>query len=195
VHAIQVNLADHDLAAHAPACADGKQRGYQYRGIYTGVQAAEIHLEISTDGTRWETMLDTRGTDRDAPHAFVVLDEPRRLRHVRVTAGRLPFDGHFAVSGLRLFGRGNGTPPSPVTARVERVDARTARLDWDPADGAQGYNVRYGNHPSKLYHSWQVHEQTSLDLRALNAGQPYWFAVDAFNDNGVTPGLVVTPRC
>ncbi|XVQ16159.1 family 43 glycosylhydrolase [Spirillospora sp. CA-255316] len=194
VHAIQVNLADHDLAAHAPACPDGAQSGYQYRGIYTGVQTAEIHLEISADGTRWETVLDTRGTERDAPHALVVLDEPRRLRHVRVTAGRLPFDGHFAVSGLRVFGQGNGTPPPPVTPRVERVDARTARLAWDPAGGAHGYNVRYGRHPRKLYHSWLVHEKTSIELRSLNADEPYWFAVDAFNENGVTPGPVVAPH-
>jgi xylan 1,4-beta-xylosidase len=194
VHAVQVNLADHDLAAHAPASVDGVERGYQYRGIYTGVQTAEIHVEVSTDGARWETIVDTRGTGRDAPHAFVVLDEPRRLRHVRVTSGRLPFDGYFAVSGLRLFGRGNGTPPPPVTPRVDRVDARNTRLVWDRAEGAFGYNVRYGNHPGKLYHSWLVHEQTSLDLRSLNAGKQYWFAVDAFDDNGLTPGPVVTPH-
>lgn len=194
VHALQVNLADHDLVTHAPACPDGAQRGYEYRGIYTEVQGAEIHVDVSADGTRWETVLDTRGTGRDAPHTFVTLDEPRPIRFVRVTAGRLPFDGHFAVSGLRLFGHGNGTPPPPVTPRVERVDGRTARLGWDAAAGAHGYNVRYGRDPRKLYHSWLVHEQTSLDLRSLNAGEPYWFAVDAFNENGVTLGPVVAPH-
>jgi hypothetical protein len=191
VHAIQVNLADHDLAAHAPAPADGAQRGYEYRGIYTGVQPAEIHVEVSIDGTAWETILDTRGTGRDVPHAFTVLGEPRRIRHVRVTAGRLPFDGHFAISGLRVFGHGNGTPPAAVSPTVDRIDQRAARLTWNPVENAHGYNVRYGNDPNKLYHSWLVHEQTSLDLRALNAGEPYWFAVDAFNDNGVTPGPVI----
>jgi xylan 1,4-beta-xylosidase len=194
VAAIQVNLADHDLAAHAPASADSIQRAYETRGIYTGVQAAEFHLEVSSNGTQWETIVDTRTTGRDAPHAFTLLDEPRRLRYVRVTSGRLPFDGHFAVSGLRVFGHGDGTPPPAVTPRAVRIDARTARLAWDPADGAHGYNVRYGNHPGKLYHSWLVHEQTSLDLRALNAGEPYWFAVDAFNENGVTSGPVVSPQ-
>jgi xylan 1,4-beta-xylosidase len=193
VAAIQVNLADHDLVAHAPACPGSVQRGYESRGIYTGVQPAELHLEVSADATRWETVLDTRGTGRDAPHALAVLDEPRSLRYARVTAVRLPFDGHFAVSGLRVFGHGNGTPPPARTPRAARVDGRTVRLDWEPADGAHGYNIRYGNQPHKLYHSWLVHEQTSLDLRALNAGEPYWFAVDAFNENGVTAGPIVTP--
>lgn len=89
-------------------------------------------------------MLDTRGADHDAPRAFVVLDEPHPVRFVRVTAGRLPFDRSFAVSGLRVFGHGNLAPPQAVTARAHRVGDRAAHLEWDAAVGAHGYNVRCG---------------------------------------------------
>lgn len=188
VHAIQVNLADHELIRYAPECADGAWRGYQYRGIYTGTQAAELFVEISDDGEKWMSALDTRGTNRDAPHAFLVLDEPRTVRFVRVTTGRLPFDGPFAVSGLRVFGHGNRAAPQAVTVRANRVDERTAHLEWDAVGDAHGYNVRYGRRPDKLYHSWLVYEQTELDIRSLNAGEPYWFAVDAFGEGGVTRG-------
>lgn len=108
----------------------------------------------------------------------------------RMTAGRLPFGGHFTVSGLRVLGHGNRVAPQAITVRATRVDDRTAHLEWDAVADAHGYNVRYGPHPEKLYHSWLVYQQTELDIRALNAGEPYWFAVDAFGEGGVTPGPV-----
>src|SRR5699024_12587387 len=66
-----------------------------------------------------------------------------------------------------------------------------ARLEWSADAGAQGHVVRWGAHPEKLYHSWQLYGRQSLDLRALNAGTDYWVAVDSFNDSGVTSGVVV----
>ncbi|GAA3388788.1 hypothetical protein [Cryptosporangium minutisporangium] len=131
------------------------------------------------------------GIGRDMPHSFVVLDEVRPVRYVRVTAGHLPFGGAFAVSGLRVFGLGSGQAPTEVTPRATRVDGRQALIEWDAAHDAQGYNVRYGLNPEKLYRSWLVYEQTDLDLRALNAEADYWVAVDAFDENGITPGRPV----
>ncbi|GAA3383441.1 family 43 glycosylhydrolase [Cryptosporangium minutisporangium] len=191
VHAVQVNLADHELAALAPETTDGRDPGHEYRGIYAASYPAELHVETSVDGRSWTTVHDGRGTGRDTPHLFATLDEPRRARYVRVTAGRLPFDGPLAISGLRVFGTGNGRPPADVAPRATRVDGRVARIEWDGVAGAQGYNVRYGLAPEKLYHSWLVYEQTDLDLRALNAGVDYWVAVDSFNENGITPGAPV----
>ncbi|MEU2778672.1 fibronectin type III domain-containing protein [Streptomyces sp. NPDC007162] len=108
----------------------------------------------------------------------------------RITGGRMPFDGFFAVSGVRVFGAGDGDAPSPVRARASRVDGRTARIEWDAVAGATGYNVRYGRHPEKLYHSWLVYDRTELDLRSLNADADYWVAVDAFGETGISPDPV-----
>ncbi|MET9909303.1 hypothetical protein ABZZ74_21245 [Streptomyces sp. NPDC006476] len=109
------------------------------------------------------------GDGRRCPHAFIALDAPLRARYIRVTGGRMPFDGVFAVSGVRVFGTSDGASPSPVRARARRVDGRTARIEWDATSRATGYNIRYGRHPEKLYHSWLVYERTCLDLRSLNA--------------------------
>ncbi|MFF4276496.1 family 43 glycosylhydrolase [Streptomyces sp. NPDC001536] len=191
VHAVQINLADHELADAAPHARDGVDLGHSWRGVFPGHQPAEILVELSKDGREWTVVRDSRDTDTDAPHAFIVLDAPQETRFVRVTSGRMPFDGTFAVSGIRVFGTGEGEAPPSVRARAARVDDRTARIDWDAAPGAIGYNVRYGRDPQKLYHSWLVYERTQLDLRSLNSGAEYWVAVDAFGEAGVTSGVPV----
>lgn len=191
VHAVQVNLADHELAAMAPAVPDAQQKDHEVRGIYTGLPDAQYLLEVSADGLEWTAIADTRLAGIDAPHGTFVLDEPARVRHVRLTGFEQPFGAPLTVSGLRVFGDGGGDAPATATPSVERTDDLTAQLAWEAVEGAQGYNVRYGSHPQKLYHSWLVYDQTELTVRALNAGVDYWFAVDAFNDSGVTPGEVV----
>lgn len=192
VHAIQVNLADHHLGAIAPQVPAGADwNRHIWRGIFPTHNPAETLVEISRDGRQWTVVHDSRGTDTDAPHAFFVLDAPQRARFVRVTGGRMPFDGVFGLSGVRVFGTSDSAAPASVRAQARRVDGRTARIEWGAVAESTGYNVRYGRHPEKLYHSWQVHERTSLDVRSLNADADYWVAVDAFGEGGITPGETV----
>ncbi|KNH17408.1 hypothetical protein ACU18_10410 [Arthrobacter sp. ZBG10] len=188
IHAIQVNLADDDLASIAPE-PDVKQKfEYEQRGHFTGDQPTEFRVEVSIDGSSWTTVVDNDADSIEAPHAFAALEKAARARFVRLTGGRMPFGGPLAVSGLRIFGLGDGSTPAPVTPVASRLDELTAKLDWDPSDGAQGYNVRYGIAPDKLYNSWLLYGQTSLHLPNLNAGHCYWVAVDPFNENGITTG-------
>ena len=192
VHAIQVNLADHELAELAPRVDGGWQSDYEYRVVRDERHSTGLVVEVSADGQAWQSVHDSRRSNADTPHLLITLEQGRSVRFVRVTGGSLPFDGLFAVSGLRVFGHGTGISPQPVHGvRVDRYEPRAVRLDWDAEPTAQGYNVRYGLAPDRLYHSWLVYEQTNLDLRALNAGVPYWVAIDAFNENGVTAGPTV----
>lgn len=191
VHALQINLADHKLAARAPKRRDLAKATFGKRAVFPDSQPTEVRVELSVDGVEWTVVHDTIGTREDAPHAFIVLPEAHRARFARVTSGAMPFGGAFAVSGLRVFGFAEVSLPDPVEARGERRDPRTASLRWDAAPGAVGYNVRYGISPDKLYHSWLVYERTDLDVGSLNAGHSYWFAVDSFNGAGVTLGAVV----
>jgi len=102
----------------------------------------------------------------------------------------MPFNAPFSVSGLRVFGIGDGDLPPAVTPTLERVEPREVRVSWEAAEGAHGYNVRYGSSPEKLYHSWLVYDATELSVPSLNADQEYWFAVDSFNQNGIATGAV-----
>lgn len=190
VAAVQVNLADEGLAENAPFADGGKDFGHSWRAIYTAPQTTELRVELSLDGDTWQTVFDTFGEAEDRPHAFAIVEPAQQARHVRVTGGRVPFDAPLSISGLRVFGHADVPLPATPVATATRTGELTAMIRWVPIDGATGYTVRYGSSPDKLYHSWQVHGATELDLRALNAGVEYWFAVDAFNEAGITAGSV-----
>jgi xylan 1,4-beta-xylosidase len=192
VHAIQVNLADHDLSNRAPLLQDGAVLSHLFRGIDPHSHPTGLLVETSPDGRTWQSVADTRSSGTEQPHAFFVLDEPASARFVRVTAGAMPFDAPFAMSALRVFGHAGGALPAQTRVRTSRRDSRTVFLDWDGVQDAQGYNVRFGTAPDKLYHSWLVYEQTELTVPSLNAGVPYWFTVDSFNASGVTAGSPAT---
>jgi xylan 1,4-beta-xylosidase len=55
-------------------------------------------------------------------------------------------------------------------------------------NGAVGYNILWGIAPDKLYQTYQVwgDAEPQLELRALTVGQAYFYAIEAFNENGVS---------
>ena len=61
-------------------------------------------------------------------------------------------------------------------------------ITWKPVRGVVGYNVRWGISPAKLYQTYQrfADQGTTLELRALTAGQAYWAAIESFDKNGVS---------
>ena len=54
--------------------------------------------------------------------------------------------------------------------------------------GAVGYNILWGIQKDKLYQTYQLFadQDPHLELRALTIGQDYYFAIEAFNENGVS---------
>ena len=176
VQAVQINFAEE-------GCAQYAREGEPLRHRYL--------LESSADGRVWSSAVDKRLNEADVPHDYVEWARPLTARFFRITNEQTPAAGKFAISGLRIFGKGTGPTPGAVTA-VDAVMAKddplTATLAWNAVPGAMGYNVRWGIAPNKLYHSWLVYERNELTLRALNKGNNYWVRVDAFNENGVTTG-------
>jgi xylan 1,4-beta-xylosidase len=173
VRAIQVNFADY--------------RSNIYANDSTNY--ARFMLERSNDGFHWTTVGDLSHEVRDRPNDYVELPRPVRARYVRYVHGHCAA-ATLAISDIRIFGRGSGKPPrTPATPEVRRDDdARNAFVRWQRIDGAVGYNILWGISPTKLYQTYQVFadQGTTLDLRALTAGQEYYFAIEAFNENGVS---------
>ncbi len=171
VHAVQVNYHDHQSNMY------GRIPGLYHR--YT--------IEGSVDGNSWITLVDRSNSYKDVPNDYVELGVPQLVRYIRYKNIHVPAP-HLAISGLRVFGKGSGKAPATVkNFKVERkTDRRDAMITWNSVPGAQGYNVYWGIAPDKLYNSWMVYDKSNLELKSLTVDQPYYFAVEAFNENGVS---------
>ena len=144
-------------------------------------------VEASVDGARWRVLVDYRNSFRDAPHNYIELDQPIEARYIRYRHHYVP-GKNLAMGDIRVFGLGRGKKPATVKGFtvVREADERNARISWKSVKGAQGYNVLWGVALDKLYSSWMVYGDNSLDLRALTVGQKYYFAIEAFNENGIS---------
>ena len=144
-------------------------------------------VEASVDGARWRVLVDYRNSFRDAPHNYIELDQPIEARYIRYRHHYVP-GKNLAMGNIRVFGLGRGKKPATVKGFtvVREAHERNVRISWKAVKGAQGYNVLWGVAPDKLYSSWMVYGDNSLDLRALTVGQKYYFAIEAFNENGIS---------
>jgi hypothetical protein len=177
INAVQLNFGENDC----------KQLGRD------GVKAQQYLVEYSTDNKTWKTLIDKTSNEEDLSHPYTVLDKPVKAQYVKITNYRVAGDGTFAVSGLRLFGKGTGKKPEKVASfKIERnaADQRSVSLSWDAKANATGYNIRFGVGKDMLYRSYQVNGKNSVTINSLDKGKSYWFQVDAFGENGVTPGVV-----
>ncbi|MBO9619239.1 MAG: family 43 glycosylhydrolase [Niabella sp.] len=174
VKALQISFADEGARLKAGMLV----KPYQYK------------IDYSNDGRNWKTLVDKSDNNADRPHDYIELSRWVKLRYLKITAIQVP-DGQFSLSGFRVFGKGKGHPPAAATSvliKRNKEDARRAVVQWAPSKNATGYVVYFGTAPHKLFHSVMVYEKNSLDLPGLNKNVPYYFRVDAFNENGVTKG-------
>jgi hypothetical protein len=103
----------------------------------------------------------------------------------------MPGGGPFSIRDLRVFGNGLSKPPASAPrfeVHRDTSDARNAVVRWEMLPDAEGYVVRYGIAPGKLYHNLEIRGRKEIVLHDLNAETAYYFAVDAFNDSGRTSG-------
>lgn len=177
MHAIQLNYADYESDRYS------RIEGLRHRYM----------LEGSLDGENWFTVIDKSNSFKDTPNDYVELETAVSVRYVRYKNIEVPTP-HLAMSEIRIFGLGTGKKPSDVKSfRLNRhQDRRDISLRWAKQANAQGYNIRWGIAPDKLYSSWLVYSDNELLLKSLNIDQTYYFAIEAFNENGVSELSAIT---
>ncbi len=171
VFAIQLNYHDYKSDFY------GRVPGLYHR--YT--------IEGSVDGRKWQTLVDRSESFKDVPNDYVELGTPATVRYIRYKNIHTP-TVNLAISGLRVFGKGQGKAPGNVNGFTvkRKSDRRDALVTWKKQPEVQGYNVLWGIAPDKLYNSWMVYDAGSLDLKSLSTDQKYYFAIESFNENGVS---------
>jgi hypothetical protein len=144
-------------------------------------------IEGSLDGNTWLTLVDRQNSFKDVPNDYIELGIPQTVRFIRYKNFHVPTP-NLAISGLRVFGIGQGKAPQQVKNILvnRKKDPRDAMITWDKQSNTQGYNVLWGIAPDKLYNSWMVYDANQLELKSLATGQEYYFSVEAFNENGVS---------
>ena len=148
-------------------------------------------VEVSDDNEHWTLIIDKSNNLQDLRTDYIELPTPVYGRYVKLTNVFTPDDGKFAVKALRAFGNpeeATWTKVENVTAVRNKLDRRYAHLLWEQVDGAEGYIVRYGIEPNKLYNSYMVYWDSYLDFPSLNVDPEYYFEVEAFSSN--TPRYV-----
>ncbi len=177
VRAIQLNYADQD------ATLMGKQTTifHQYKIWY------------SADGLKWKMLVDKSKNTTDVPHDYIELPQPVEARFIKLENIHVP-TGKFAISGLRVFGSGHGQKPESVkklTILRSDKDKRNAWIKWPVVDNAYGYTLYFGTEPDKMYNSIMVYGANEYWFKAMDKQIPYYFTIEAMNENGISPTLKV----
>jgi len=172
VNAIQINYADQDA-------------------VFLGKTLDQYHqyvLYYSVDGKKWQVLVDKSANKKDVPHDYIELEKPIQARYIKMENIHVP-SGKFAISGLRIFGNGNGVKPEPVkdffVLRTEK-DKRSAWLKWSPVDNAYAYNISFGTDPNKLYTTIMVHDANDYYYKGMDSKKAYYYKIEAINENGVS---------
>ncbi|KAF0129545.1 MAG: beta-xylosidase [Bacteroidetes bacterium] len=173
VKAIQVNYADQDA---------------EFLGKSLGV-FHQYKIFASTDGKKWNLIVDKSQNTKDVPHDYIELPEDVKARFIKLVNIHMP-TGKFAISGLRVFGFGNMEKPKKVedfiVLRTEK-DKRSAWLKWKIVDNAYAYNIYMGTEPDKLYNSIMVYGANEYWLKTLDKEKTYYFTIEAINESGLSP--------
>lgn len=171
IKAIQINYADQDAEFL------GKSQGVGHK----------YQLFVSNDGKKWKLLVDKSLNQTDVPHDYLELSTSVFGRYLKLVNVAMP-TGKFAISGLRVFGHGQGEKPHEVKdliiLRTEK-DKRSAWLKWQPVDNAYAYNIYMGIDPQKLYNVIMVYGANEYWLKSMDKEVTYYFAIEAINENGI----------
>ena len=178
INAIQINYADQDVEIMGKSY---NSKGHQYI-IYA-----------SLDGIKWNVAVNKSKNTLDVPHDYIELEKPIIARFLKLENIQMP-TGKFAISGFRVFGKGNGIVPNKVqdfvalrSAPKIKGERRNVWFKWQQEPNADGYVIYFGKEPNKLYGSIMVYQKNEYYFNGLDKSETYYFQIEAFNNNGIGP--------
>lgn len=178
INAIQINYADQDA---------------ELMGKPSSTTGHKYIVYSSNDGKKWNVLVDKNKNTTDVPHDYIELAKPVAARYIKLENHSMP-TGKFALSGLRVFGKGNGAKPGevknfvPLRAEPKRKgERRNVWFKWQQEPNADGYVIYFGKTPEKLYGSIMVYGKNEYYFSGLDRSDAYYFQIEAFNNNGIGP--------
>ena len=188
VHAIQINFADDKIDIPCPGQIVG---GSQARYIEERDLTTQWKLTGSIDGKDWFVIEDKSHAQTDLSHDLILREEGIRVRFMRLSDMAVPYGQQPCISGLRVFGLGQGEKPAAPVFTVRRENDLDMTVSVQSQEKTLGYSILFGSSPDKLYHSYMTFKAGDQRIGALIKGRDYFVRVDAFNENGITEGTCV----
>ena len=175
IYALQVNWDRHDAQVQmgrgfAPAPNLDRYQSYT--------------IEVSNDNKNWSMLIDKSNNAEDRRHDYQELANPVKARYVKLTNVFTHDGGKFAVKDFRIFGNPDAATFKKVEDKIvmrNPEDKRDVTLTWQPVKGADGYVVRYGIEPNKLYNNYMIYDDYTVTIHSLNRSEEYFFEVEAFD--------------
>ena len=186
IHAIQLNFADDKLDI---ACPGEIRPGSQARYIEETELVTQWKLEGSCDGDNWFVIEDKSEAQSDLSHDLILREEGFNARYLRLSDMAMPYGQNPCISGLRVFGLGEGDKPAQPRFYAERIEDLDMLVSIADQEDALGWNILFGSSPEKLYHSCMVFAPGPRRIGALIKDRDYFVRVDAFNESGITEGV------
>ena len=188
VYAIQINFADDKIDIPCPGQVVG---GTQARYIEERGLTTQWKLTGSTDGKAWFIIEDKSNAQTDLTHDLILREEGFRVRFLRLSDMAVPYGQQPCVSGLRVFGLGQGEKPAAPAFTARRDSDLDMTVSIEAQENTLGYNILFGNSQEKLYHSYLTFKAGDQRVGALIKGRNYFVRVDAFNESGITEGTTI----
>ncbi|MCR4588179.1 MAG: family 43 glycosylhydrolase [Lachnospiraceae bacterium] len=189
VHGIQINFGDLgiDIKPSGTIRGTSQARYIEESDLYT-----RWKLEGSKDGENWFVIEDKSKAETDLSHDLVIREEGIPVRYLRLSELAVPYDQIPAVSGIRVFGLGNGKTPAQTAFTAIRDNDLDLSVKIEK-DDALGHVILWGSKPDHLYHSCIVYGRDGVDtpkrIGALVSDREYAIRVDGFNESGITEGI------
>jgi xylan 1,4-beta-xylosidase len=175
IYALQVNFDRHDATVEVG-------RGFGAAAPLSRYQSYTI--QTSNDNKNWSMLIDKSNNPFDNRHDYTELPQPAKARYVKITNVFTHDNGKFAIQEFRIFGnpgKAKFTKVTNIMAARNPEDRRDATITWQPVEGADGYVVRYGIEPNKLYNNYMVYDKYTITIHSLNKDPEYYFEVEAFD--------------
>ncbi len=207
IHAVQINFADDNIPSDK--YVDESKLASGGRVIDESENRTRWTLEASLDGESYTMLADRSKAEINLGHELVLVGgdstanngiggnaKGEKYRFLKLTIIEVPFAQPAAVSGIRVFGKGNGKAPESISFNAKRMSDIDMSITMK-AENADGYNIKWGYREDKLYHSCMFFPdketigEATRNIGALVKGEPVYVQVDAFNENGITHGKVM----
>ena len=144
----------------------------------------------SIDNDKFELLFDGK-KERIPKSKTIVFDHGLRLRFIKLVFNS-PSNECFEINSLNVLGFGNGNPPKKVeTPFSVKSTENSATICWNKVSTAIGYRIRFGFDAENLEFSKTVYGDDCANIEWLSeTTNQCYYAVDSFNENGVTAGDV-----